>query len=131
MHEKASMMAYSDVFVTVYSTMVVEAATMGRPVVSACIDSAVGWPKHFTLPLSEIGGWPTHARFREADAGRVALTEEALEEHINYYLRNPDAELDQRQAFIREECTYVDGSAGRRTAENVLAMLEKGRFRPS
>jgi hypothetical protein len=128
MPEKASMMAYSDVFVTVYSTMVVEAATMGRPVVSACIDSAEGWPEHFTLPLSKIGGWPTHARFRDAGAGRVALTETALEEHLNYYLQHPEAGQAERQAFILEECTYVDGSAGRQTAQNILAMLEKGKF---
>ena len=128
MPEKASMMAYSDVFVTVYSTMVVEAATMGRPVVSACIDSEVGWPNHFTLPLSKIGGWPTHERFREAGAGRVALNEADLREHLIYYLQNPDAELVERQAFIRQECTFVDGSAGRRTAANILEMLERGKY---
>jgi hypothetical protein len=129
MPEKASMMAYSDVFVTVYSTMVVEAATMGRPVVSACIDSVQGWPNHFTLPLSEIGGWPTHMRFREAEAGRVALDENSLSEQINYYLENPDADMEQRKAFIRDECTFVDGTAGEQTAKNILAMLAKGKFR--
>jgi CDP-glycerol glycerophosphotransferase (TagB/SpsB family) len=128
MPEKASMMAYSDVFVTVYSTMVVETATLGRPVVSACIDSAVGWPHHFTLPLSKIGGWPTHERFRVAGAGRVALDEITLEAHINYYLQKPDADREERAAFIQDECTYVDGSAGRRTAENILKMLENGKF---
>jgi len=128
MPEKASMMAYSDVFVTVYSTMVVEAATMGRPVVSACIDSVPGWPHHFTLPLSEIGDWPTHERFRKANAGRVALDESTLSEHINYYLVNPEAEVDQRKKFIEDECTFVDGSAGQQTAKNILMMLEKGKF---
>lgn len=128
MPEKASMMAYSDLFVTVYSTMVVEASTMGRPVVSACIDSEEGWPKHFTLPLSKIGGWPTHLRFREAGAGRVALTEEELLEHLNYYLENPQADVDARRKFILDECTFIDGSAGKRTAENILRMLEKGKF---
>ena len=128
MPEKASMMAYSDVFVTVYSTMVVETAVLGRPVVSACIDSEEGWPQHFTLPLSKIGGWPTHQRFWEAGAGRVALDEAALEKHINYYLQHPDADAAARDKFILDECTYVDGSAGRRTAENILTMLEKGRF---
>jgi len=128
MPEKASMMAYSDVFVTVYSTMVVEAATMGRPVVSACIDSVPGWPHHFTLPLSQIGDWPTHERFRKANAGRVALDESTLSEHINYYLVNPEAEVGQRKKFIEDECTFVDGSAGQQTAMNILMMLEKGKF---
>lgn len=129
MPEKASMMAYSDVFVTVYSTMAVEASTLGRPVVSACIDSEVGWPEHFTLPLSKIGGWPTHLRFREAGAGRVALNEEELKTHINYYLSNPQADVDERKKFIKDECTFVDGSAAKHTAENILAMLEKGKYR--
>ncbi|MEK6220660.1 MAG: hypothetical protein N2D54_00235, partial [Chloroflexota bacterium] len=48
MPEKTSMMAYSDVFVTVYSTMVVEASVHDSPVVSACIDSPVGWPGKYT-----------------------------------------------------------------------------------
>jgi len=125
MPEKSSMMAYSDVFVTVYSTMVVEAAVHQRPVVSACIDSTVGWPGKFTLPLSRIGDWPTHSRFRNSAAGRVAYTKAELAEVINYYLHNPQAEMDERRAFIDRECTFTDGSAGRRTGEYLLSRLGK------
>ena len=77
MPEKASMMAYSDVFLTVYSTMVVETAIHDRPIVSVCIDAPGGWntPGKFSLSLSEIGEWPTHQRFRQAGAGRVAFNE--------------------------------------------------------
>ncbi len=73
MPEKTSMMAYSDVFLTVYSTMVVEAAIHDRPIVSMCIDAPGGWNRkdHFSLALSEIGEWPTHQRFRQAGAGKV------------------------------------------------------------
>ena len=80
MPEKASMMAYSDVFLTVYSTMVVETAIHDRPIVSVCIDAPDGWntPGKFSLSLSEIGEWPTHQRFRQADAGRVAFNETQL-----------------------------------------------------
>ncbi len=68
MPEKASMMAHADVFLTVYSTMVVEAAVHDRPIVSVCLDTPGGWnwPRKYSLPLSEIGGWPTHARFRQS-----------------------------------------------------------------
>jgi hypothetical protein len=123
MPEKSSMMAYSDVFTTVYSTMVVEACTHERPVVSVCIDSPVGWPGKFTLPLSKIGGWPTHSRFRDSHAGQETLDDDQLEKAINYYLENPDAEREARQAFIERECTYTDGSAGKRTANFLLAKL--------
>jgi len=123
MPEKSSMMAYSDVFTTVYSTMVVEASAHGVPVVSVCIDSPVGWPGKFTLPLSEIGGWPTHSRFRESGAGRVAMDEKQLRQSLNFYLENPHADRKQRHQFIQEECTYTDGSAGHHTSANLLALL--------
>jgi hypothetical protein len=125
MPEKTSMMAHSDVFTTVYSTMVVEAAIHDRPIVSVCIDAPGGWnrPRKFSLPLSQIGGWPTHDRFRVAGAGKVALDEQTLREAINFYLENPRAGCEERAAFIQRECTLTDGSAGRRTAEFFLSLL--------
>ncbi|TAK12388.1 MAG: hypothetical protein EPO32_08845 [Anaerolineae bacterium] len=126
MPEKASFMAHSDVFTTVYSTMVVEASLHDRPVVSAVLDSVEGWPGKFTLPLSRIGGWPTHRRFIESGAGKVANTEDELREAINYYLMNPQAELAERRAFIERECTFTDGSTGRRTGEYLLSLSGNG-----
>ena len=43
MDEKSSMMAYSDVVVTVYSTMLVETAVHDTPMVAAMIDAPDGW----------------------------------------------------------------------------------------
>ena len=127
MPEKASMMAYSDVFLTVYSTMVVEAAIHDRPVVSVCFDAPGGWNKSgkFSLPLSKIGDWPTHQRFRMAGAGKVVFVESQLREAINVYLTNPAADHEQRKKFIADECTYSDGSAGLKTGEFLLSLLKK------
>ncbi len=132
MPEKASMMAQADVFLTVYSTMVVETAIHDRPIISICIDAPNGWntPGKFSLSLSEIGTWPTHERFRKANAGRVAFNETQLVEHINHYLQNPTADSDHRQKFIQDECTFTDGSAGRRTGEWLLSLLERERENP-
>lgn len=124
MPEKSSMMAYSDVMVTVYSTMVVEASLHSTPVVSLCIDSPRGWPGKFTLPLSQIGGWPTHQRFRESGAGRETRDIESLKETLDYFLLNPDADQENRAAFLRKECTYLDGTAGENTAKILLNLLE-------
>jgi hypothetical protein len=125
MPEKTSMMAHSDVFLTVYSTMVVEAAIHERPIVSVCIDAKGGWnwPRKFSLPLSQIGNWPTHYRFREAGAGRVAFTEQQACEAVNAYLLDLEADCQERRAFIRSECTYTDGSAGKRTGEFLYSLL--------
>jgi hypothetical protein len=125
--EKASMMAYSDVFLTVYSTMVVETAIHDRPIVSVCIDIPGGWnqPQTYSLPLSAIGEWPTHLRFREAGAGRVAFNQAELLQITNYYLKNPAADHANRVKFIQDECTFTDGSAGERTAKTIMSWLSE------
>jgi len=125
MDEKASMMAHSDVMVTVYSTMVVETAIHDRPIVSACIDVPGGWnvPRKFSLALSEIGNWPTHHRFRESGAGRVAMDESSLLDSVNRYLEEPGIDSDNRHRFVKQEITFTDGSAGRRTGRYLLSLL--------
>ncbi len=124
MSEKSSMMAHSDVFVTVYSTMVVETAIHGRPIVSLCLDTPGGWrtSRKYSLPLSKIGDWPTHQRFREAAAGQVVYREEELPMAINRYLADPDADSQARRDFVEREVTYTDGSAGRRTGEYLAGL---------
>jgi hypothetical protein len=125
MPEKSSMMAYSDIFTTVYSTMVVEAAIHDRPIVSVCIDQPGGWdtPRKYSLALSKIGNWPTHQRFRHSNAGMVALTRTELLDDLNHYLQDDQAETVLRQQFIRQECTYVDGTAGKKTAEFFIGIV--------
>ncbi|HSL27700.1 MAG TPA: CDP-glycerol glycerophosphotransferase family protein [Anaerolineales bacterium] len=127
MDEKSSMMAHSDVLVTVYSTMVVETAVHDTPIVAAVIDVPGGWnqPKKFSLSLKEIGNWPTHKRFRDARAGRVASNEKELCEAINLYLKDSSLEAGERRKFIEDEITFTDGTSGRRTAEFILKVLEK------
>lgn len=125
MPEKTSMMAHADVFVTVYSTMVVEAAIHDRPIVSLCLDAPGGWKteRKYSLPLSRIGDWPTHQRFRQSGAGRVALDETALREAVNSYLEDPTRDSAARRAFVEREVTFTDGGAGRRTGEWVRGLV--------
>jgi hypothetical protein len=125
MDEKSSMMAHSDVLVTVYSTMVVETAVHDTPIVAAVIDVPGGWnkPKKFSLSLKKIGNWPTHKRFRDAKAGRVAGNEQELCDGINLYLKDPTVDAAERRKFIEDEITFTDGTSGKRTAEYILNVL--------
>lgn len=125
MDEKASMMSYSDVVVTVYSTMLVETAIHDTPMIAAVLDIPGGWnvPRKFSLALRDIGNWPTHKRFREAKAGRIATTEQELRDWLNKYLASPSLDRAERRKFAADEITYTDGSAGRRTARFFLDLL--------
>jgi hypothetical protein len=125
MDEKSSMMAHSDVFVTVYSTMVVECAIHDRPIVAAVLDTPGGWNKKgkYSLSLKDIGNWPTHKRFRDSQAGRIAENEEQLRAVLNAYLADPNLDGARRKKFVEQEITFTDGSAGKRTAKFILKVL--------
>ncbi|GAB1470944.1 hypothetical protein MASR2M66_18220 [Chloroflexota bacterium] len=127
MDEKSSMMAYSDVVVTVYSTMLVETAVHDTPMIAATIDVPGGWnkPKKFSLSLKEIGDWPTHKRFREAKAGRVAEDEVELRDALNMYLKDRSVDSAERRKFIEDEITFTDASSGKHTAEFILKVLNQ------
>jgi CDP-glycerol glycerophosphotransferase (TagB/SpsB family) len=124
MAEKTSMMGLADIFLTVYSTMCVEASFHERPIISVCIDSSTGWPGKYWLPMSQIGIWPTHSRFRASGAGRVVTNETELCEAINDYYADPQADLLDQKRFVAQESTFVDGSAGRRTGEYLISLLD-------
>ena len=125
MDEKASMMAYSDVVVTVYSTMLVETAIHDTPMIAAIFDTPGGWnvPGKYSLALRDIGNWPTHERFRRAAGGRVAATEEELRHWVNAYLNMPSLDQAERRRFVEDEITFTDGSSGRRTAQFFLDVM--------
>ncbi len=125
MDEKSSMMAYSDVLVTVYSTMLVETAVHDTPMIAATIDVPGGWnkPNKFSLSLKEIGDWPTHQRFRRAKAGRVAKDETELRDALNLYLKDRTVDAKERRKFVEDEVTFTDASSGQRTAEFILKVL--------
>jgi CDP-glycerol glycerophosphotransferase (TagB/SpsB family) len=125
MDEKSSMMAYSDVLVTVYSTMLVETAVHDTPMIAAVIDIPGGWNKKgkFSLSLKEIGDWPTHKRFHEAKAGRVVINERELRAALNLYLKSPTLDYAERRKFIEDEITFTNGTSGKQTAGFILKVL--------
>jgi hypothetical protein len=124
MSEKTSMMAHSDIFLTVYSTMVVEAAFQGTPTIGVAIDSPVGWPGHYSVPMTEIGVWPTHSRFRTSDGGQVANTPEALRAAVDRYLQSPAVDREAQGQFLQREVTFTDGTSGEQAAKFYLSLLE-------
>jgi hypothetical protein len=125
--EKASMLAHSDVLVTVYSTMVVEAALHETPFISVCIDSPTGWYHKFWIPLSSVPEWPTARRVVKAHAGKTVFSREELIEGINAYLENPDLEKVERRKFVEQELTYLNGESTHVTANKLLFLMEKVR----
>ena len=53
----------------------------------------------------------------------MARTSAQLLDAINAALADPAAEGQARRAFVEREITFTDGSAGRRTAEHLMALI--------
>jgi CDP-glycerol glycerophosphotransferase (TagB/SpsB family) len=108
--------------------MLVETAVHDTPMIAAVIDTPGGWNARgkYSLALRDIGTWPTHQRFREANAGRIARDDEQLRSRLDEYLSKPELDRAERRKFVQEEITYLDGSAGRRTARFILGLLNRG-----
>jgi hypothetical protein len=49
---------------------------------------------------------------------------------VNRYLKDPTADGPQRKQFIRDECTFTDGSAGRRSGAWILSLLHRPPAQP-
>jgi len=54
----------------------------------------------------------------------VTHNQDELRAALNYYLQDPQADLVAQRRFLAQECTFVDGSAGRRTGDFFLSLLE-------
>jgi hypothetical protein len=103
----------------------VETAVHDTPMIAATIDTLGGWNRKgkFSLSLKEIGDWPTHKRFRDAKAGRVATDEKELCDALNLYLKDRRIDAKERRKFVKDEITFTDASSGKRTAEFILKVL--------
>jgi len=123
--EKASMLTHCDALVTIYSTMVLEAAIKDRPLISCCIDSEGGWLNNYWIPLHEIPTLPTATRVENAKAAVTVFTTEGLVKALNAYLEHPELDRENRANFVRQELTYLNGEATSKTAEYILSLLNK------
>jgi len=122
--EKASMMAHCDVLVTLYSTMVVEVAIHDKPIINACFPTGEGYGEDFWVPIQEVPTFPTSRRVNAAGAGRLVQTRQELQATLKAYLDDPALNSDNRQAFLRQELTFVNGEATLRTAEFISSLLD-------
>jgi CDP-glycerol glycerophosphotransferase (TagB/SpsB family) len=122
--EKASMLAYSDVLITIYSTMVVEGALHDTPCINTVIPVVDGWENKFWVPMEEIPSWPTPVRIDQAGTGKSVSTIEALVAALNAYFADSALDHEGRMKFIRNEMTFLDGTATQKTAENLAHIID-------
>lgn len=121
--DQVSTLAHAAVVLNIASTLTVDAAIMDRPVVCLGYDSVAdpAWPEGRAWALSRS----THFG-RLVATGGVALaeTEDECLAMIRAYLADPALHAEGRRSIVASVTEAVDGGAGHRLAEEVLAVAD-------
>ena len=116
----ASLFAHSDVFVTLFSTMVLESCFNDVPVVATAFDPPASELQDF-LPITKALDWPTHDRIIRSGAATVVRDADGLVDAVRKYLQDPRLHSAERRAFAEQECTFLDGKCAGRLADVIAA----------
>lgn len=118
-----SVLRHADVLINTASTLTLDAAAVGTPVILTAFD---GYKKK---PFYAAGArWYVCDYFRELMRYKPALeadSPESLRESINMLLQNPKLLLENQERLCERFCHTLDGKAGNRLYETLSRAIEK------
>ncbi|MEK7636746.1 MAG: CDP-glycerol glycerophosphotransferase family protein [Patescibacteria group bacterium] len=123
--EFINIMNHSDVVISVYSTMVLEAAVLDRPLMAISFDG------HHTRPYRH-----SIRRFEEFDHFQDVLKTGALKTARSFddlfaflysYLHNPELDKEKRQKLRETVCYHLDGKASERVFVALIGSINTGK----
>lgn len=121
--EMVRLIGGSDLVVSMFSTMQVEAALYDKAVVNVAFDPGpVGVDDK---SLTEEEQQYHNARVAETGGVQLARSPEHLVECINRYLDDPALDSEGRRVIRRQECGPLDGKAAERIADFILAVADQ------
>lgn len=107
-HLKA-ILRHADVVVTSYSTIMLEACLLDRPVINVAFDT---YSTRMGQPYTAVAHYPHLKRILQARGTRNVTSVEALITAIDDYLVEPSRDAVARAAIVRNECGPNQGAAG-------------------
>jgi hypothetical protein len=115
----ADTLRYADVVVNAASSISIDAAAVGTPVVCVDYDAKPNVPYHRSVTRFYDF---THQKPVVASGGVTrARSPEDVVAAVKRYLADPALHADGRARLVREQCLVLDGGSGRRVGEAVLA----------
>ncbi|MHB1194701.1 MAG: CDP-glycerol glycerophosphotransferase family protein [Longimicrobiales bacterium] len=115
----ADTLRYADVVVNAASSISIDAAAVGTPVVCVDYDARPDVPYHRSVTRFYDF---THQKPVVASGGVTrARSPEDVVAAVRRYLADPALHAEGRARLVREQCHVLDGGSGRRVGEAVLA----------
>lgn len=119
MNNLAEMLSYSDVLLTEYSTLMIEAAIFDLPVINVGLYNYRDTDK----PASYFEERMHIKRIIETGAPKNAYTIGQLYEYIKWYLEDPSRDRELRKKLVDQEVDTNRGHAGEQIANYIYDLL--------
>jgi hypothetical protein len=116
----AELLAAADVVATPCSTLIIDAACAGTPVVNVSYDGPD--ITHQALSARRFLQYTHYAHAIATGGAALANSFEEFVEKSKAYIADPTIDADGRARLIRQQLGEFDGNAGRRTAERLLQL---------
>ena len=118
-------LAYTSVLVSYASSMSIDAAIFGKPVINIVFE---------IKPVVRMSESPTlyyhteHYKKALTSGGmRLVASKEELVKWLNAYLADPSLDRQTRERLVSEQCFRLDGRAGERIARVITASIKKAK----
>ena len=105
----ASMLRQSDVLLTEYSTLVIEAAIFDKPIINV----GFGRYRNTNKPISYLETFTHIQRILKTQASRNAYSFDDLCKMLSLYLQDPSQDRQYRTVLAEQEVEINKGYAGR------------------
>lgn len=115
---------HASVVVNLSSTATIDAAICGKPVVNLDYDPEPGQP-NAELVHDVNHAWTHFKPIAESGGVRLVRSETEMITAIRDYLMDPAADTEKRKWIVSHVCGRVDGRAGARMADAVLAFARR------
>lgn len=119
----ADSLYHADIVITWASTMIIDAAVFDKPIVLVGFDAT---PRPYAKSIRQYYDYTHQRRIIETGGVRLAQTPAELADCVRAYLADPKLDAAGRAAIRREYCGTLDGTAGHRLAEVLLAHCGDG-----
>jgi hypothetical protein len=117
------LIAAADVVATPGSTLMIEAACAGTPVVNVLFDGETTVPR--AMSTQRFAHYSHHAKILETGGIATAYCITEFAAVVDAYVDNPALHQVGRDAIIRQQLNRLDGCAGTRTADTLLEIADE------
>ncbi len=119
MYQHASLLRYSSVLLTEYSTLMIEAAIFDLPIINVGLYNFRDTDK----PVSYVENFTHIRRLLSTKASKNAYSMDELLGYIKKYMNSPNADSENREKLVRQEVTTNRGTAGIKIGQYLLELV--------